>query len=177
MPSSSLLLLLAMMMTALLPDPTPPGRVSLVVHKAQRRLDLCRGDSVTRSFRVGLGWNPVSPKLREGDGATPEGVYRICAKMPHSRFHLALLLNYPNAEDAERGMRDGLITRAAGAAIIRAVRDGRCPDFRTTLGGEIEIHGSGSGSDWTLGCIALEDVDIEDVYRAVRVGTEVRIRP
>jgi len=98
-------------------------------------------------------------------------------KNPKSSYHLSLGVSYPDAEDAARGLREGLITRGQHDAIVAAHRAGRMPPQNTKLGGLIYIHGRGSSSDWTLGCVALDDADIEELYAAVEPGTPVTIRP
>src|SRR6185436_18033747 len=104
-------------------------------------------------------------KERRGDERTPEGWYRTSDK-PWSRFKGALALTYPNADDARRGLDAGRVTPAQHDAIAAAARRGSMPSQSTALGGDILVHGGGSGSDWTLGCIALDDADL-DALRAL----------
>jgi len=158
-----------------LPCPLPEARI--VVLKSERRLTLYAGDKRVREYSVGLGFNPEGDKVQEGDGRTPQGEYYVCAKNPTSRFHLSLGLNYPNEEDAVRGLASGLITRAEYERITAASRQRRQPPWDTVLGGEIFIHGHGASRDWTLGCIALHNEDIAELYEAVPVGTSVTIYP
>lgn len=155
----------------------PLVRPRLVVSKSARRLDLYSDGRVVRTYRVGLGTAPVGDKVRAGDRRTPEGDFYVCVKNPQSAFYLSLGLSYPNEEDAARGLRDGLITRAQHRRILRALGRGRTPPWDTALGGEIFIHGRGAQTDWTWGCVALEDADIKELYDAVPVGTPVRIEP
>lgn len=150
---------------------------SLVVYKQQRRMELYSGTALVKVYRIALGLNPVPPKRKQGDYATPEGVYRTCGKVPHSSYAQALILNYPNAEDAERGLKEGIISRKQHAAILAAMRANQCPPFGTRLGGQIEIHGEGSQSDWTWGCIALDNPDIKELFAALANGTRVTIKP
>ena len=160
--------------------PVPPPTIAsprIVVHKARRELLLYSGDELVKTYRVGLGLKPVPPKEREGDRATPEGTYSVCMKNPASEFTLSLGLDYPNAADAERGLKAGLVTPAQRARIVEAVRSGSCPPWDTPLGGEIFIHGSGSATDWTWGCVALDDDDIRELYPRIPVGTPVVIEP
>ena len=149
----------------------------LVVEKGARRLRLYAGGELVRVRRVALGFTPEGDKVRQGDGRTPEGDYKVCMKNPKSNFYLSLGLTYPNEEDAERGLRDGLVTRAQADRIKRAVRAGRCPAWGTALGGEIFIHGGGTASDWTFGCVALENPEIKELFDALPAGTPVRIDP
>ena len=158
-----------------LPRVIPKPRIE--VFKARRELLLYSGDTLLRTYRVGLGSSPVPPKRRAGDRATPEGSYVVCRKNPRSRFLLSLGLDYPNLADADRALRSHLITRQEYARILRAERLSACPPWDTRLGGEIFIHGHGSGSDWTWGCVALDDPAIEELYPRIPVGTPVRIHP
>ena len=159
------------------PITKPLKNARIVVLKDQRRLILYSGERLVREYSIGLGFEPVADKYREGDGATPEGSYRVCVKNPQSRFYLSLGLDYPNVADADAGLKDGLISESEHSAIVDAARQGRRPPWNTALGGEIFIHGRGSSSDWTLGCIALDDADIKELYAAVSIGTPVEIRP
>jgi len=149
----------------------------IVVHKADRRLELFAGESLLRSYRIGLGFSPVADKKREGDGATPEGNFYVFVKNNRSAYYLSLGISYPNIEDAERGLRDGLITRRQHDSIVRAIRNKVAPPQYTALGGLIYIHGHGARSDWTWGCVALENEDIKELFDAVSVGTPVNILP
>jgi murein L,D-transpeptidase YafK len=149
----------------------------IVVHKARRELLVYSGSTLLQTYRAALGGNPVPPKTRQGDRATPEGRYVICRKNPQSRFVLSLGLSYPNAADAERGLAAGLITRPEHRRILESARTGACPPWNTPLGGEIFIHGSGSASDWTLGCVALDDDDIRELFPRIPTGTPVVIEP
>jgi len=146
------------------------------VSKASRRLDLYSDDVVVRSYRIGLGTNPVDDKRVEGDGCTPEGEFYIFTKNEKSAYYLSLGLSYPNAEDAERGLREQIITRAEYRAIRKAIVQKKAPPQRTRLGGLIYIHGNGWSTDWTLGCVALENEDMDELFKAVAVGTPVVIR-
>lgn len=149
----------------------------IVVLKSKRQLELYSNGTLVRSYPIGLGLNPVDDKKREGDRATPEGDFYIFTKNPKSAYHLSLGISYPNIEDAERGLRDGLISQAEHDRIVRAIRRRAAPPQYTSLGGLIYIHGNGASSDWTWGCVALENEDIEELYKAVEVGTPVKINP
>ncbi len=129
------------------------------------------------TYRVGLGHSPVNDKEREGDRATPEGEFYIFTKNPKSAYYLSLGISYPNIEDAERGLSAGLITRAQHDQIVSAIKKKTAPPQYTALGGLIYIHGNGAGSDWTWGCIALENEDVKELYDAVGTGTPVTIEP
>ena len=149
---------------------------TLTVHKADRRL-IYEDGAVRREFRIGLGFEPVGRKEVEGDGKTPEGEYFVTHRNPNSRYFRSLGISYPNADDARSGLAAGRITRAQHDAIVRATTARRLPPQNTPLGGTIFIHGRGAGSDWTLGCVALEDEDMTFLFEHVRPGDRVRIEP
>ncbi|HEX5732978.1 MAG TPA: L,D-transpeptidase family protein [Blastocatellia bacterium] len=149
----------------------------IIVYKGERRLELYSNGEMIRTYRAGLGTSPVGDKVRQGDRRTPEGEFYVCIKNPKSNYYLSLGLSYPNEEDAERGLRDGLIDRARYNQIVNAIRSRRTPPQNTALGGEIFIHGHGSASDWTWGCVALDNPDIKELFDAVPVGTTVLIKP
>jgi len=119
--------------------------------------------------------SPVEDKIKEGDRRTPEGSFYVFVKNEKSAFYLSLGLSYPNIEDAERGLRDGLINRTQYNQIVQAIRSKAAPPQNTPLGGLIYIHGNGSQTDWTWGCVALDDNDIRELFDAVPKGTEVDI--
>jgi len=148
----------------------------IVVKKADRKLLLYSADKLVRTYHVGLGLSPVGDKVRQGDRRTPEGDFFIFTKNDKSAFYLSLGVSYPNAAHAERGLRDGLITRAEYKSIISALNAKQAPPQNTNLGGDIYIHGNGASSDWTWGCVALENDDVRELFNAVPVGTPVRIQ-
>jgi murein L,D-transpeptidase YafK len=158
-----------------LPDPIKAPRI--VVVKSERRLMLYSGGELLRTYAVGLGFSPEGDKIRQGDGRTPEGEFYVCSKNDKSKYYLSLGLSYPNEEDAARGLSAGLIGRADRDRIVSAIRARRVPPWNTPLGGEIFIHGHGSASDWTLGCVALENEEMRELFFAVPRGTPVRIEP
>jgi murein L,D-transpeptidase YafK len=149
----------------------------IVVRKNDRRLFLHSGGEVVRTYRIGLGFSPKGHKHKEGDGRTPEGEYYICCKNPNSRYYLSLGLSYPNEQDAVKGLQDRRITKTQCRRIKNAIHRKSTPPWNTPLGGEIFIHGRGSHRDWTLGCVALGDYDMRELYEAVPVGTPVTILP
>lgn len=139
----------------------------IVVDKRRRRMHLYFRDRVLRSYRVALGQNPAGHKRAQGDGRTPEGLYYVDLKKSESRFGLALRVSYPNARD-----------RAAAA--------GR----GTPPGGDIYVHGQPAEAaalayfrlkfareDWTDGCIAVTNAEMAEIFRSVREGTPILIRP
>ena len=155
----------------------PLGNPRIIVFKSKRRLELYSNDRMVRFYRVGLGTDPVEDKVRQGDRRTPEGEFYVCVKNSKSTYYLSLGLSYPNQEDAERGLRDGLINRNTYDQIINAIRNRRTPPQNTALGGEIYIHGHGSNDDWTWGCVALDNADVKELFEAVPIGTSVLIKP
>jgi murein L,D-transpeptidase YafK len=149
----------------------------IVVTKSKRRLELYSDGALVRTYKIGLGLNPVPDKIRQGDHATPEGEFYVFNKNDKSAFYLSLGISYPNIEDAERGLREKMISRAQHDAIVRAIKRKATPPQNTQLGGDIYIHGNGSSSDWTWGCVALENEEVKELFAAVPVGTPVTIKP
>jgi len=156
-------------------SPLPLVNPKIVVSKSRRKLELYSDDRVIRTYRIGLGLSPIEDKVRQGDHRTPEGEFYVCVKNANSKFYLSLGLSYPNMEDAARGLRDGLITKAQHDRIMSALKGKKRPPWDTALGGEIFIHGNGSQSDWTWGCVALEDAEMKELFDAVPLGTRVII--
>lgn len=146
--------------------PLAPGARAdrVLVEKGARRLTLFSGSKPLKSYRVALGSSPVGPKEREGDRRTPEGVYVIDRHKEDSAFHRALHISYPDANDVARAEKKGL-----------------------SAGSDIMIHGLPNGRgwvgafhrrrDWTAGCIAVTDSQIEEIWRAVPDGSPIEIRP
>ena len=147
------------------------------VFKAKRQLVVYSGSSALKTFRIGLGSDPSSPKRRSGDRATPEGGYFISHKNPRSQYFLSLGISYPGIDDAKRGLRDRAISKAQYDQIVSALRQHLPPPANTALGGNIFVHGRGSSTDWTWGCIALDDADMRELYDAIEVGTPITIHP
>jgi murein L,D-transpeptidase YafK len=162
-----ILILLALMSLPLisLEAPAAARKADLViVDKRQRVLKLMSGGDLVRQYPIALGFNPQGHKRREGDGRTPEGSYRIDWRNEHSAFHLSLHIDYPRPADA------------SAAAAISA-----------DPGSDIMIHGLPNGftagqighpaTDWTSGCIAVTNAEIEEIWRLVDDGTTVLILP
>ena len=149
----------------------------IVVKKAERRLFLYDGNKLVRTYRIGLGLSPKGDKVRQGDRRTPEGDFYIFTRNDKSAFYRSLCVSYTNAPHAHRGLRDGLISKSQYDAIMRALKLKKTPPQNTGLGGDIYIHGHGAGSDWTWGCVALENDDIRELFNAATVGTPVTILP
>jgi murein L,D-transpeptidase YafK len=163
------------------PDP------AITIRKAARTLELtCRGTPRAR-FGVSLGRAPKGAKQREGDGRTPEGSTYVCSRNDRSAFHLFLGLAYPGPADAERGLRERVVTAAQARAIREAHLARTAPPWNTRLGGAVGIHGAKNGwgfvgrlhrlFDWTNGCIAVADREIEELWDLVPLGTPVTITP
>jgi murein L,D-transpeptidase YafK len=157
---------------------TSPGldcvAAEITISKANRTL-LYQGQDISRSFKIALGLSPVGSKSVQGDRKTPEGVYFVTHKNPASKFHLSLALNYPNPHDAAVGLKTRRISHADYLAIERSHQTKTRPPQGTPLGGDIYIHGGGAQSDWTWGCIALDNNDIEFLFEHVRIGDKVTI--
>jgi murein L,D-transpeptidase YafK len=119
---------------------------------------------VIRTYKVALGRGGLTPKEREGDGRTPEGHYIIDARNADSHYHRALHVSYPNAEDRQRAAKLGVAP--GGAIMIHGL-----PNGEGMIGSAHRLY------DWTLGCIAVTDPEIEEIWTLVPVGTPVEIRP
>jgi murein L,D-transpeptidase YafK len=159
---AGVLLALVLKPRVAIPDVQEPPADFVLVDKSDRRLELWRGGAIIRSYQVALGGNPEGPKRQEGDQRTPEGDYVIDHRNPASRYHLSLHISYPNAAD-------------------RAASD----KLGVPPGGDIFIHGLPNAwpaspapkLDWTLGCIALDNAEIEEIWSLVPDGTPIRILP
>ena len=145
-------------------EPTPSRADFVLVQKSSHKLYLMYRGRAFKGYSVALGRGGLSPKQREGDGRTPEGHYVIDRRNSHSQFHLSLHISYPNAQDRRNA-------RALGAP----------------PGGDIMIHGVPNGYrwatpflevvDWTNGCIAVTDAEIEEIWQLVPDGTPMAIQP
>lgn len=149
----------------------------LIVKKNERKLQVFDGEKLVKTYDMVLGFSPVGDKEKEGDGRTPEGDFYIFTKNDQSKFYLSLGVSYPSIEDAERGLRENLISKEEHDAILQAVKDKKIPPQSTNLGGEIYIHGGGIVKDWTWGCVALRNEEMKEVFDAVEVGTSIKIEP
>jgi murein L,D-transpeptidase YafK len=136
----------------------------ILVEKAERRLSLYRDNQLIRTYAVALGGNPVGTKERQSDSRTPEGRYTIDLRNDASRFHLSLRISYPDHADRARAAASGV-----------------------SPGGDIFVHGLPNGydwlgaahraRDWTDGCIAVTNAEIEEIWSLVAIGTPIEIRP
>ena len=152
-------------MTPVAPRPVVPLTQPIdriLIEKAARRMTVYRDGTALRVYDIRLGFAPEGDKERQGDGRTPEGLFRIDRKNPQSRFHLSLGIDYPQREH-----------------VVRAAAGGYSP------GGDIFIHGQPRGvsgrqwinRDWTAGCIAVLNTVMDELWRVTEVGTVVEIRP
>ncbi len=154
------------------------------VDSAKRQLRVLRGGEVLAMFDpVSVGRWGVSEQKRRGDGKTPLGTYRIAWVKSEGQFGPFLGFNYPSLARAEKGLAAGEITRGEFEAIQKAHAGGRVPPQNTKLGGFIGIHGLGRGDpgihrdlNWTKGCIAVTNSQMNQIMRLVGEGTLVRIR-
>jgi murein L,D-transpeptidase YafK len=137
----------------------------ILVLKRQRRMMLMRGEAVLHEFRVALGREPRGTKLHQGDGRTPEGQYRIDALNPGSRFHRAVRVSYPNEADRDRARQLGM--RPGGNIMIH----GLDPNIAA------KWHDDHWLFNWTNGCIAVTNREMDIVWASVELGTPVEIRP
>lgn len=134
----------------------------ILIEKGARRMTVWQKDGPSKIYQIQLGFSPQGDKSRQGDGRTPEGVFRIDRLNPQSRFHLSLGIDYPQRHHREAARRVGV-----------------------NPGGDIMIHGQPNAipagfrvkGDWTEGCIAVTDDEIEELFAMTRIGTEVEIRP
>lgn len=136
----------------------------IVVHKEKRQMQLLSKGKVIKEYRVSLGAHPIGAKVCQGDLKTPEGLYYIESRNQNSRFYKSLKISYPNKQDRQRAERNGV-----------------------SLGGDIMIHGLGREfgflgrlhllRDWTLGCIAVTNEEIDEIYTLVPLKTAIEIYP
>jgi murein L,D-transpeptidase YafK len=146
-------------------DQPQQGNVDrILVEKAKRTMTLFSGDKVVKTYLVALGGEPVGRKEREGDHKTPEGSYTIDSKNARSKFHLALHVSYPDEADKKRARKMGV--NPGGAIMIHGL-----PREFAYLGA---LHRK---TDWTDGCVAVTNEEIEEIWRLVKIGTPVEIRP
>ncbi len=143
---------------------TIPGADKVVVFKSKRVLVVLKEGEILKTYRVSLGGNPQGHKLKTGDQRTPEGTYILDTRNPNSKYHLSIRISYPSEADIQRAQKMGV-----------------------TPGGDIMIHGLPNGmakaeqsyrkSDWTNGCIAVTNNEIEEIWHLVPDGTPIEIRP
>lgn len=152
--------------------------MKIVVWKQQRLLSLWdEEDSPLFTVRVALGSHPTGPKRCQGDGKTPEGRFFLCIAKEHGKYGKSLGLSYPAPEDARLALAEGRINPSTYQAVVDAHQQGRRPPWGTPLGGEIYLHGGGTHRDWTAGCIALEDADMDRLFAFRASISQVEILP
>lgn len=151
----------------------------IIVFKQERRLEVIdqKTKAVVRKYKVGLGPSPSGDKIAQGDGRTPEGSFYVCKKNPGSRFRKSLWVSYPSPKHATEALKHGLIGKDQFQAIVSAAERKEMPPMKTKLGGLVALHGGGGMFDWTLGCVALNDKDIDELYQIASVGTKIVINP
>ena len=149
----------------------------IVIRKKTRLLQIYDGENLIKTYKIALGFAPDKDKEIEGDGKTPEGEFYVFTKNENSKFYLSLGVSYPNIEDAKRGLENGIITQEENDTIVEAINQKQMPPQKTKLGGEIYIHGGGNSSDWTNGCVALDDDEMQEVFDVISVGTSIEILP
>ncbi len=158
-----LLIVAALASTAAQAEPLPPRADFVLVDKSNHMLSLFAHGRLLRSYRVALGGGGLAPKTREGDHLTPEGRYKIDGRLAHSAFHRALHISYPSPADRRRAQAQGV--KPGGAIMIHGL-----PNGMSWLGSRHRL------TDWTNGCIAVTDEEIEEIWRAVPDGTAGEIR-
>jgi lipoprotein-anchoring transpeptidase ErfK/SrfK len=136
----------------------------ILIEKQKRRLTLISKGEAIKTYKIALGGNPVGPKERQGDNKTPEGTYTIQSRNRHSKYHLSLSISYPNEEDKKRAKALGV--SPGGDIMIHGIKNSL-----SWVGG---LH---AGTDWTEGCIAVTNKEMEEIARLVPNGTPVEIKP
>jgi murein L,D-transpeptidase YafK len=136
----------------------------ILIEKGNRRLALLSKGKEIRVYTISLGRNPKGPKTKQGDKKTPEGIYKIISRNRHSRYHLALKISYPNNKDLQRAKKHKL--NPGGDIMIHGIKNG--------LGWLGRLHRL---IDWTQGCIAVTNKEMEEIWDLVPIGTPVEIRP
>jgi murein L,D-transpeptidase YafK len=136
----------------------------VLIRKSDRTLQLLKGGKAFKTYKVALGPNPVGHKEKEGDGRTPEGTYFIDYRNARSQFHRSLHISYPSARDRASALRRGV--RPGGSIMIHGL--GKQWGF---------VGGAHIARDWTLGCIAVTNEEIEEIWAMVPDGTPVDILP
>lgn len=138
---------------------------NILVEKANRKLYLRKGDEVVREYSIGLGGNPIGHKQQEGDNRTPEGSYIISGRNPKSSYHLSLRISYPNEQDKKFAKERGV---SPGGDIMIHGYPNKVPSFMARFL---------KNRDWTQGCIAVSDDEIEEIWDLVANNTPIKILP
>jgi len=158
-------------------QPFPLLKPEIRVFKAAHRLELWASGKQIKAYKVGLGHRGLADKRISGDHLTPEGRYYVCSRNEQSAYHLFLGISYPNEAAAARGLEAGLISGREHSAIVAANRRRGCPPWNTRLGGTVGIHGHGSDSDWTWGCVALANAEVDELWVSCPLGTPILVFP
>jgi murein L,D-transpeptidase YafK len=137
---------------------------SIVVEKGKRTLTLYQTGIAVRTYRIALGGQPAGDKVKRGDGRTPEGLYRIDYKNDQSKFHLALHISYPDAAHVQQARKLGV--SPGGDIMVH----GLPPGYKSVGAAQADV-------DWTEGCIAVTDVEIDEIFTAVPRGAPIEIKP
>lgn len=140
------------------------NKYTLVVYKSKRVMHILKNNKVVKTYKIVLGGDPIGHKQFYGDQKTPEGTYKISGKNPNSQFHKSLRISYPSEKDKKYAQSQG-----------------------KDAGGDIMIHGLGKSfswlgkshvlRDWTLGCIAVTNQEIEEIYNLIPVGAPITLHP
>jgi len=163
-PLACVTLLLILAPVSLCPATPTPHADSILILKHDHTLQLLAGGKVIRTYKVALGQGGLAPKQRQGDGLTPEGHYVIDARNAQSHYYKSLHISYPNPQDKARAAILGV--SPGGDIMIHAL-----PNGKGAIGAAHRLY------DWTLGCIAVTDSEIDEIWNLVPIGTPVEIRP
>jgi murein L,D-transpeptidase YafK len=156
--------LVALNFHCLAQPPAPPRVDSILILKQAHLLELISNGRPIRTYKVALGRGGLAPKEKEGDARTPEDRYIIDSRNPASHYYKALHISYPNAADRRRAAAQGV--PPGGAIMIHAL-----PNGLAYLGSTHRLY------DWTLGCVAVTDAEMDEIWNLVPTGTPVEIRP
>lgn len=156
------------------PEATP-SKTLVKVYKEKRLLELYGDGKLIGRFKIGLGRSPWDDKEKEGDNRTPIGTYYICSRNGATKYTYFMGLSYPNTKDAQKGLDKGLIDKATYNKIKDSIELKQQPPWNTPLGGAVGIHGGGNKYDWTYGCIAMtnEDINLLKQYTPVKTPVEI----
>ncbi len=152
------------------------GQRKLIVTKSKHLLEAYVGEELLKGYEVSISTRPVGDKRREGDLRTPEGTFYVARKHPTSTFYRALVLGYPSRSHADKGLAHGLIDQTTHDRILASIRRCEEPNRGTGLGSLIEIHGEDmpGSNDWTHGCVAVTNNDMDELYEFAQVGCSDR---
>jgi lipoprotein-anchoring transpeptidase ErfK/SrfK len=177
-------ILLLLMLTVMPAAPAGDGEIWVLVDTRAMRLTVFQGDSVLRVYEdISIGRGGTTADKSKDDEKTPLGEYRIARIAKETPFHRFYGLDYPTPEQAQRALQAGVINERQYRRIRAAMRRGEAPPQDTPLGGYLGIHGVGAGDlrihenfNWTNGCIALSNEQIDDMAQWIKIGTRVVVR-